>query len=381
MSFNHSAEQAHCRRTAALAVELGRRAGVAAQPLAQTALLHHSLEPLRHSSGLGRLAWQVVAGDNARGIAGIVQVCNLVDEQFEALEFEYKEVETILEEIQSFAAFEGFDPALVEHLREMRCREFPGVLKLPVEAGAARLVCRTLRAPREYEIRELEAIALRDPVLTGSLLGVANSALSGCGQRASTVGRAIASIGVIEARKVMLAAALGPLFASAGLGAIWSHSLMAAPLYAALAAHTGLLSPEEGLVLGLVHDIGAVAVQFLPRETLVTYRNLIEGGCPPTYVERLLLGRDHGEIGAGLIARWHFPQEFIDAVRFHHQPERSPSKLASLAYLAEFWSGRDEDLPSFGRVEACLARVGLALETLMEMSSRDSTLRALQAVA
>ena len=381
MPFDPSAEQAHCRRTAALAVELGRRAGVAAQPLAQAALMHHSLEPLRHATGLGRLAWQVVAGDDARGIAGIVQVCNLVDERFEALEFEFQEVETILDEIRGFAAFEGFDPALVRFLREMRCREVPGVLKLPVEAGAARLVFRTLRAPREYEIRELEAIALRDPVLAGSLLGVANSALYSRTQRASTVDRAIASIGVIEARKVMLAASIRPLFASAGLGPIWSHSLSSAPLCAALAAHTGLLSPEEGLVLGLVHDIGAVAVQFLPRENLVTYRNLIEGGCPPTYVERLLLGRDHGEIGAGLIAQWHFPEEFIDAVRFHHQPERSAWKLASLAYLAEFWSGRDEDLPSFGRVEACLVRVGLALETLIEMGGQDSTLRALKAVA
>ena len=135
------------------------------------ALLHHSLEPLYHSSGLGRLAWQVVAGDDARRIADIVQICNLLDEQLEALEFEYKEVETILGEIQSFAPLGGFDPALVEHLRDMRCREFSGQLQLPVEAGAARLVFRTLSAPREYEIRELEAIALRDPVLAGSLLG------------------------------------------------------------------------------------------------------------------------------------------------------------------------------------------------------------------
>ena len=114
---------------------------------------------------------------------------------------------------------------------------------------------------------------------------------------------------------------------------------------------------------------------------MTTHRSLVEGGCPAVYVERLLLGRDHGEIGAGLIAEWHFPEEFIDAVRFHHQPERSASKLASLAYLAEFWSGLDEDLPSFGRVEACLARVDLTLETLMEMGSRDSTLRALKSVA
>jgi hypothetical protein len=108
---------------------------------------------------------------------------------------------------------------------------------------------------------------------------------------------------------------------------------------------------------------------------------LLEGGCPPAYVERLLLGRDHGEIGAGLLAGWSFPDEFIDAVRFHHQPERSSSKLAALAYLAEFWSGLDEDLPSFGRVEACLSRLDLTLDSLLEMGRQDSTLRALKSVA
>src|SRR5450631_868580 len=149
MSPDDSAAQAHCRRTAALAVELGRRAGLPAEPLTQAALLHHSLDPLRYSRGLDRLAWQVLGGDDARRIADIVQICNLVDEQMEALEFEHKEVETILEEIQSFAAFEGFDPALVEHLREMRCRTLPGGLRLPVEAGVACLVFRTLRAQRD----------------------------------------------------------------------------------------------------------------------------------------------------------------------------------------------------------------------------------------
>jgi len=381
MSLHDSAQQAHCQRTAALAVELGRRAGVAAQPLTHAALLHHSLEPLYHSSGLGRLAWQVVAGDDARRIADIVQICNLLDEQLEALEFEYKEVETILGEIQSFAPLGGFDPALVEHLRDMRCREFSGQLQLPVEAGAARLVFRTLSAPREYEIRELEAIALRDPVLAGSLLGVANSALFCRERRVSTVGRAIASVGVDAARKIMLASAVRPLFATSGLRRIWSHSLSSAPLCSALAHHTGLLTADEGLLFGLVHDIGAVALQFLPRDTLGILRNLVEGGCPPAYVERLVLGRDHVEIGAGLIAQWHFPDEFIEAVRFHHQPERSASKLVSLAYLAEFWSGLDEDLPSFGRVEASLAQVGLTLETLGELGRADSVLRALKSVA
>jgi HD-like signal output (HDOD) protein len=382
MILDQSAQQAHCRRIAALAVELGRRAGVAAQPLVQAAHMHDLLDPLQHSSGLGRLAWHVVGGDdNAPIVAGIVRLCNLFDEQMEALEFEYKEVDAILAEIQSFAAFEGFDPALVGHLRDLRQGSLPSRIELPVEGRTASHVFRALRECRDFEIHDLEKIALRDPVLSGSLLGVANSALFGRARPASTVARAIACVGVEAARKIMLAAAMRPLFASAGLARIWSHSLSSAPLCSAIASHTGLLSPEEGLVLGLLHDIGAVAVQFLPRDTLITHRSLIEGGCPAAYVERFLLGRDHGEIGADLIAGWQLPDEFIEAVRFHHQPERSTSKLAALTYLAEFWSGQEEDLPSFGRVEACLERVGLTLDTLVELGRKDSTLHALKAVA
>jgi HD-like signal output (HDOD) protein len=374
-------EQAHCRRTAALAVEIGRRTGLPLGPIEQTALLHHSLDSFRQTTGLGRLAWHVVAGDDARRIGDIVQICNLVDEQMEGLEFEFKDVDTILDEIQSFAVFEGYDPALVNHLRDLRCESVSHDWQVPLEAHAACQVFRSLRAEREYEPKQLEELALRDVSLAANLLRVANSALYGRTIRVSTVARAIGSIGVVAARKVMLAAAMRPLYASEGLSAIWSHSLSTAPLCGALAAHTGLISAEEGLVLGLVHDIGAIAVQFLRRESLKTRRNLIEGGCPPVYVERLLLGRDHGEIGADLIAGWNFPDEFVDSVRFHHQPERSQSDLAAMAYLAEFWSGLDEDIASFGRVEACLERTGLTLETLMELGRPDAALNVLRSVA
>ncbi|MEO8369790.1 MAG: HDOD domain-containing protein [Candidatus Solibacter sp.] len=381
MSLDPTVEQAHCRRTAALAVELGRRAGVPLGQIEQTALLHHGLDAFRHSSGLGRLAWQVVAGDDARRIADIVQICNLLDEQMESLEFEFKEIDTILDEIQGFAVFEGYDPALVDHLRDLRCEGLARDWQMPVEAHMACRVFRALRVEREYEVDELESLALRDPSLSANLIRVANSALYGRIVRVSTVARAVVSLGTANARKIMLGAALRPLYAAAGLTSIWSHSLSSAPLCAALASCTGLLTPEEGLVLGLVHDIGATAVQFLPRENLAVHRKLVEDGCPPAYVERLMLGHDHGEIGAKFIAGWNFPDEFVEAVRFHHQPERSTSDLAAMAYLAEFWSGLDEDIASFGRVESCLERVGITLETLVELGRGDATLNALRSVA
>jgi HD-like signal output (HDOD) protein len=381
MSLDPTVVQAHCRRTAALAVELGRRTGLPRGPIEQTALLHHSLDTLRHSSGLARLAWQVVAGNDARRISDIVQICNLVDEQMESLEFEFKEVDTILDEIQGFAVFEGYDPALVDHLRALRCEGISTDWQMPVEAHTACHVFRALRAEREYEVRELERLALRDPSLSANLLRVAHSALYGRTSRITTVGHALVRIGAATARKIMLAAAMRPLYASAGLSAIWSHSLSSAPLCSALAGCTGLLTPEEGLVFGLVHDIGAIAVQFLPRDNLAVHHNLVGDGCPPAYVERLLLGHDHGEIGANLLAGWNFSDEFVEAVRFHHQPERSESDLAAMAYLAEFWSGLDEDIASFGRVESCLARVGLTLESLVELGRCDTALNALRSVA
>jgi len=394
-----SAILAHCRRVAALAMEISRMAGFPAsiEPmLGQVALSHHSLEMTRHSTPLGRLAWNVVCGGERddgtpdrqwqpQAVAGIVRVCNLVDEQFEALQFEYKDTDTIFDEIRSFAPLEGFDPALVDHLRQMRCRRLPQRIGsgdgLPVEACSARQVFLALAQERDYEPWELEAIAVRDPVLAASLIRVANSALYTAAAKISGLRQAILYIGAVQARKVMLAAVLRPLFASAGITRLWGHSVGAAQFCAALAGQTQCIGAEEALLLGLVHDFGALAVQFAPRETRDTYARLVERGCPAAYVERLLFGCDHGEIGAEILTEWNFPGHLIEAVRFHHQPERADGALAAFTYLAEFCSGLDEDLPSFNRVEDCLTRTGLSLEALTEFGTKDNALKTLRALA
>lgn len=352
-----SAILSHCRRVAALAMEIGRMSGISAAP-----------------DGLRRV----------EAVAGIVRLCNLVDEQFESLQFGYKDVETIFEAIQRLGLQEGFDPSLVEHFRQLRCRSLPQQIRrgegLPVQAFAAREVFRSLGQEREYEVRELASAAVRDPVLAASLIRVANSSLYSPASKLSAVTQAISYIGTAEARKVMLAAILRPLFASAGLTRLWSHSVSAAQFGSALVRQTSLVGAEEGLVLGLVHDFGALAIQFAPRETRDLSARLVERGCPATYVERLLFGCDHGEIGADILAEWDFPAHLIEAVRFHHQPERSDGALAALTYLVEFWLGLDEDLPSFHRVEDCLARTGLSLEALTEIGTEDGKLKTLRAL-
>jgi HD-like signal output (HDOD) protein len=385
----------HHRRVTALALEISRLAGLPAsiEPmLAHVARSHHALDMTGCPTPLGRLAWNVVCGgerdDDPRqlqALVGIVRVCNLLDEQIESLQFDYKDTDTILDEIQSFAPLEGFDPSLVEHFRQMRCRSLLQRIRsgegLPVEACVAGQIFRALAQERNYELRELEATAARDPVLAASLIRVANSALYSAADKITRIGNAIQYVGTVQARKIMLAAVLRPLFASAGISRLWGHSVATAEFCAALAGHTEFVSAEEGLLLGLVHDFGALAIRFAPRETGETYARLVERGCPATYVEHLLFGCDHGEIGAEILTEWNFSDRLIEAVRFHHQPERADGALAALTYLAEFCSGVDEDMPSFNRVEDCLSRTGLPMETLMEVGTKDSALTALRALA
>ena len=354
-------------------------------------------------SGLARLAAEVLSAregprspepiesapplvPGVEGAGEIVRVCELLDDQLEALPFEPKSIDAILDELQAIVACEGVRPELVDALRGLRYRDLEPAAelgrRLPVQARLAQRVFHQLGVDRDYEVRELESASVQDPVLAGSLIRVANSALYGAEQRIGSVPHAIAYVGTAAARQVLLAAVMRPLFASAGLVRLWSHGVQMAQLCAALAQQTQVLETGSAVLLGLVHDIGSLAVHMLPRAVVDCYRRLTEqGGCPPAYVEQLLFGCDHGEIGAGVLDGWSFPEHLVEAVRLHHQPERSSSMITSLVYLAEFWSGLDEDLPSHIRLEQCSRRTGLSLDSLASVRVAKDALDRLRAVA
>jgi len=91
---------------------------------------------------------------------------------------------------------------------------------------------------------------------------------------------------------------------------------------------------------------------------------------PPVQVEMCLAGLCHGEVGAETLKVWKFPHPFVEAVRWHHRPERSPGSLASLLYLGEYWSDSDEDLSSCVRLRTALERAGVSEQTLAELGRK-----------
>jgi putative nucleotidyltransferase with HDIG domain len=140
-----------------------------------------------------------------------------------------------------------------------------------------------------------------------------------------------------------------------------------------LAMHASLkLDPSQAFLAGLIHDIGRLAFAIMPLAFQERFQRLTDGGCPPVEVEMCLSGRCHGEVGSETLTQWNFPAEIIEAVRWHHRPERSELPLSSLLYLAEFVTESQEDLPSFVRMNTATRQAGISMGLLSEIRQKSA---------
>ena len=95
--------------------------------------------------------------------------------------------------------------------------------------------------------------------------------------------------------------------------------------------------------------------------------------------ENMVLGTDHAEIGAQILANWAFPRDIIDAVRWHHNPERiKNSKLhAEIVYLSNLLceacgDGEFTESKPLMPSTVVLDRLGIKVEQYELISSRVS---------
>ena len=157
------------------------------------------------------------------------------------------------------------------------------------------------------------------------------------------------------------------LFASKALQDLWKHSQAVADAAWEVAGLCGV-DREQAYLAGLLHDIGRVGFSTFPAEYRGQEQAWIEEGFPPVYAESMAYGKDHAEFGAQLLRDWDLPTEIANAVQFHHRPECSGSRLASVLCLAESLTGPEEDLwPDMRKRAACLT-VGIDQDQLDEIA-------------
>ena len=415
------ATAAHCRRVAALACEIGRQMSLprrSVDVLEQTALLHHTSPVLFANSAIERLLQAVLPAakvthrrairddllipdahhavlctfhnsiphapePETRRMADIIELTDFLDQEFESLNWDYKPVANVWTELWELRGL--IDPELLSAARKALDAPFRRVNTdpwiLPINALVARDLFRSLRTKVDCEIEFLANLAGRDAVLAGKVIQAANSARYSRRAPVRSILEAIAYIGPDDARKLLMALALQQLFASAKLTRLWRHSVWVADYCQRLARDRGLMEPDEALLLGLVHDVGRLAIQTQSRAALDVHARLCEHGCPVVQVEQLLFGEDHAEMGARILASWDFPAEFVESIRYHHRPADSDSPGAGALYTVEFWAEADEELPSARHLTCALKRIGCTIDCLARVDRAESTFLKLIRVA
>lgn len=219
----------------------------------------------------------------------------------------------------------------------------------PFSPVVYRLLSTLAADPDTISLSGIGDLISKDTVLSGKVLGLANSALYGRGTDIVSVHRAVARLGVNKIRNTVLALSINRVWNSAKVPRYWSmlrfnlHSLATAVTADLLGIKLPTVYAEGAFVAGLFHDIGRLIMAVMLKddyEELCQLPESQEGLLRER--ERELVGFDHAELSCDILSHWRLPIEIQKAVAFHEEPELDdtevlPDKLAlsKVVYTAD----------------------------------------------
>ena len=184
--------------------------------------------------------------------------------------------------------------------------------------------------------------AKHDPVISGRLLGLANSAgLKTSGRQVNDIYSAMSLLGLSRVRQLVLSVsirgAFRQLLSNGQAAAFWEHSVDVAICAQVLAEHLGQHG-DLAYICGLLHDVGRLwlAHNFPDGYVAVDRHFRARGDTGKAAAERQAFGMDHAQIGDVLGEIWNLPPLIRQAILDHHGgPAMADDPLVVLIHLAE----------------------------------------------
>ena len=199
-------------------------------------------------------------------------------------------------------------------------------------------------------VKDIAAVVGVDPNLTSRLLRLANSSFYNFSRKIDTISRAVAVIGTAELYQLVLSVSAVKTFSSipnelVKMDTFWRHSVYTGLLARALAIRINVLHPERLFVSGLMHDIGSLVLYHQRPDAMRDILLVAEGDEEVLYQAELdTFSLNHATVAGYLMEQWQLPEELIDAVTWHHQPERAEKARmeAHILYLANHMVNESE---------------------------------------
>jgi putative nucleotidyltransferase with HDIG domain len=260
-----------------------------------------------------------------------------------------------------------------------------GDLVLPVLAATS-MSAMELTSKNSASVGDIVELIAHDAVLCSEMLRVANSALYAGAHPCTTLRDAVVRMGMRATRSMIMSVSMRTMLlrdkALANIALeVWRQSQSAAQIARAIAPSLNI-DPERAFLIGLLHDIGKVALLETVRREV---RDKVE-------IRPCLLGRvfflQHERAGQRIANAWKLPEELASVAGCHHHFERNVdhARSAALARLAHTLdlvlsiggvgeAQRLEKLPEFDFLEVPIERRQEILEIVCETftSAREAS--------
>jgi diguanylate cyclase (GGDEF)-like protein len=221
--------------------------------------------------------------------------------------------------------------------KDFNFHELKSSQRLPTPSGTALAIMRLLQR-EDATTQALAQLVQTDPALTGRILRLANAPGIGVRRPVVSIVDAVVLLGANVVRQFALSLSLvgdhqQGRCATFDYKMYWSISLAQATAIQALSAHERTIAPEEAFTLGLLAEVGRLALATVWPEEYGECLQQAEDAAL-LQLERERFAVDHIALSAMLLGDWGFPTVFLDALIQSHALNRVEDERSRAARCA-----------------------------------------------
>jgi putative nucleotidyltransferase with HDIG domain len=260
------------------------------------------------------------------------------------------------------------------------------ILRIAGLSTTAVKVLRTCNEPNTCA-NDLNRVISLDPVLTGRVLQLINSAYYSLPSKVNSLTRAIILLGLNTVKNLVLSFAVFESFSKRDTFRVfsaedfWTHSLSVAAAAKLLSIQRGLplAEREDYFVAGLMHDIGKIPLNHLfPDEYRRADELALRSGRATWFGEQAVIGIDHCDVGDLIARKWQLSPALAAALACHHDPpgeaEAGMSLVGAVGFADILAHGMGAGIPGGSSLDEderqrALAAWNLTSETLEALTA------------
>jgi len=168
---------------------------------------------------------------------------------------------------------------------------------------------------------EVASVIMTDAALSARLIQIANSPLLRAPMAIESVEMAVSRMGANMVRNLVTSIAMEQMFQATTdasdklLRNLWEHSTEVAAISHALTSQFTKLQPDQALLAGLVHDIGALPIITRAEDIPELLAN------EPLLVK--VIHETHARVGQAILSKWNFPANIVAVAAEHENLNRN----------------------------------------------------------